>query len=444
MLRPLPFLLLACLSLGLAEAPALAQTAERQRVDVLQVEGPIDRVSLDYLHERLDLAERDGAVVVLQIDTPGALDEDGVALAERVADLDVPVIAWVGPAPARASGAGLLLMYASSIAAVSPGSQTGPLYPVDLAAPEARPDLAATITGWLEARGKATRRERLDQPLPGADAVALGIADPRATANSIAGLLQAVDGLEVSTARGPATLATAIATTTGPGTSGVDIRFADMGPIRRTLHAVATPTFAFVLLVMGLAALAFELTQPGFGFAGFSGAFLLGLAVYSFTIVPFSIPGVALLVGGVGLAVWDVARRRLGPVSAAGLVAFAAGSVLTFSGLGDALSISPWMVGGAIVASVLYYGFALTVALQSRDRIVETQRGLIGLRGEARGRLAPDGPVYVKGTVWRGRTAGEVVEVGVPIRVRGVEGLILRVEAEPTSVGAQGDVDDPG
>jgi membrane-bound ClpP family serine protease len=153
---------------------------------------------------------------------------------------------------------------------------------------------------------------------------------------------------------------------------------------------------------------------------------------------------VALLVGGVGLAVWDVARRRLGPVSAAGLVAFAAGSVLTFSGLGDALSISPWMVGGAIVASVLYYGFALTVALQSRDRIVETQRGLIGLRGEARGRLAPDGPVYVKGTVWRGRTAGEVVEVGVPIRVRGVEGLILRVEAEPTSVGAQGDVDDPG
>ena len=56
--------------------------------------------------------------------------------------------------------------------------------------------------------------------------------------------------------------------------------------------------------------------------------------------------------------------------------------------------------------SLLYYGFALTVALQSRDRIVGTQRGLIGLVGEARGRLAPDGPVYVKGALWRGRTSG--------------------------------------
>lgn len=437
MRRLVPFVLLAGLLSDLADAPAVAQAPGRQRVDVLQVEGPIDRVSIEYLDERLDAAERAGAAVVLQIDTPGTLDEDGVALAERVAELDVPVIAWVGPAPARASGAGLLLMYASSIAAVSPGSQTGPLYPVDLAA-QARPDLTATIRGWLEARGKATRLERLDDPLPGADAVELAIADARATANSVPGLLQAVDGLEVPTASGPVTLATAIATTTGAGTAGVDIRFVNMGPIRRTLHAVATPTFAYVLVVLGLAALAFELTQPGFGFAGFSGAFLLGLAVYALTIVPFSVPGLALLVGGVGLLIWDVAHRRLGPVSAVGLAAFIAGSIWSFSDLADALAISPWMIGGAVVATILYYGFALTVALQSRDRIVATQRGLIGLRGEARGRLAPDGPVYVKGTVWRGRTSGEVVEVGTAVRVRGVEGLVLRVEPEPTSVAEQG------
>jgi len=98
--------------------------------------------------------------------------------------------------------------------------------------------------------------------------------------------------------------------------------------------------------------------------------------------------------------------------------------------------ISPWLIGGAIVSSLLYYGFALTVALQSRDRIVGTQRGLIGLVGEARGRLAPDGPVFVKGALWRGRTDGEPIEAGTPVRVRGVDGLILRVEAEtPHPVG---------
>jgi membrane-bound ClpP family serine protease len=83
------------------------------------------------------------------------------------------------------------------------------------------------------------------------------------------------------------------------------------------------------------------------------------------------------------------------------------------------------------VASVLYYGFGLTVAQQSRDRIVSTQRGLVGLVGEARGRLAPDGPVYVKGALWRGRSAGDPIEPGTAVRVRGVDGLILRVEPEP-------------
>ena len=60
-----------------------------------------------------------------------------------------------------------------------------------------------------------------------------------------------------------------------------------------------------------------------------------------------------------------------------------------------------------MVASLLYYGFGLTVAIQSRDRIVNTQRGLVGLVGEARGKLAPEGPVFVKGALWRGRSTGD-------------------------------------
>jgi membrane-bound ClpP family serine protease len=107
------------------------------------------------------------------------------------------------------------------------------------------------------------------------------------------------------------------------------------------------------------------------------------------------------------------------------------GSVLAWRGLAPDLRISPWLIGGAVVASLLYYGFALTVALQSRDRIVNTQRGLVGLVGEARGRLAPEGPVYVKGTMWRGRSAGGEIAQGARIRVRGVDGLVLRVEMEP-------------
>jgi membrane-bound serine protease (ClpP class) len=187
----------------------------------------------------------------------------------------------------------------------------------------------------------------------------------------------------------------------------------------------------YFLLVFGLAALAFELTQPGFGFAGFSGLALVGLAVYGLTVaVPFW-PGFGLLLLGIGLLMLDVRLRSLSWPTWVGLAAFGVGSVLAWTGVDHSIRISPWLIGGTIVASLLFYGFALTVAIQSRDRIVGTQRGLIGLVGEARGRLAPDGPVFVKGALWRGRTSGDPIDAGTSIRVRGVDGLILQVEAEP-------------
>lgn len=431
--------------LSVALATSTAGAAEATPVVVLRVEGAIDRPLLGYLDDRLAQAERDGAIVVLQLDTSGTLGEDGVALAQRVADLDVPVLAWVGPTPASASGAGMLLMYASSLAGVAPGSQTGPLEPIDLLHPDdVPPDLEITVEGWIDERGKDTRLERTDEPLPAADAIELGIASVAAT--SVTGFLAEVDGQTVQTPSGPITLETRIATSEEEAEEGtVALRFDNLGPIQRVAHAISTPSMVYFLLVFGLAALAFEITQPGFGFAGFAGVGLLALATYGLLVVPPSILAMALLLCGIGLMTLDVRLRNLGPLTAVGLIAFAAGSLLAWSGVADAIRISPWLIGGAVVASLLYYGFALTVALQSRDRIVNTQRGLIGLIGEARGKLAPEGPVYVKGAMWRGRAQGDPIAPGTKVRVRGVDGLVLRVEEEPDAepAGATSGVADP-
>jgi len=406
------------------------------KVHVIEVQGPIDRPLRAFLEERLTVAERAGAIVVLQLDTPGALGQDGLALADRIADLEVPVLTWVGPAPARAAGAGVLLMYASSLGSVSPGSQTGPLLPVDVLHPGHRVEaLEARIEGWLEARGResapiAARRPRPARGRgPAGGPSDAGIA--QVAAYTVPELLDEVDGRVVKTAAGAVVLQTRVATTaTEAAERTVEIRFEEPGVIGRVLHAVGTPSMVFFLLVLGLAALAFELTQPGFGFAGFSGIGLVALALYGLTVAVPSWTGLALLVGGVGLLMVDVRLRALSWPTWTGLVAFGAGSVLAWRGVDPSIRISPWLIGGALVASLLYYGFALTVALQSRDRIVGTQRGLIGLVGEARGRLAPDGPVFVKGALWRGRSLGEPIEPGARVRVRGIDGLILRVEAE--------------
>ena len=166
------------------------------------------------------------------------------------------------------------------------------------------------------------------------------------------------------------------------------MRFTDLGPFDRVLHAAASPTWIYVLLVLGLA-LAFEATQPGFGFAGFAGLGMLALAVYGLTVVPFSPLGLGLLIGGIGLLTLDVRLRTLGPLAFVGMLAFVVGSVLVFAGVADEIDVSPWLIGSCSVAVFLYWGFGLTVAVQSRERLTSTQRGLVGLVGEARGELRP-------------------------------------------------------
>jgi len=287
-------------------------------------------------------------------------------------------------------------------------------------------------SGWAEVRGRPTPAFP-SSVVPAQDALDGHIAQVVAT--SLPDLFTKIDGSTVRTGGGPVTLHTEIAQS--PSQQPVEVRFTELGPFDRVLHAVASPAAIYLLLVLGLAGVAFELTQAGFGFAGFAGLGMLALAVYGLTVVPAWWPGIGLLMAGVILLCADVLLHRLGVLSAAGVVAFLAGSFLSFRGVAPTIGISPWLIGFLGIGSFLYYGFALTVAQRSRERIATTQRGLVGLVGETRGELKPEGPVYVKGTLWRGRSNDGPIPPGTRVRVRGVDGLVLRVEPDP---GAGGDL----
>jgi membrane-bound serine protease (ClpP class) len=432
MRRAVLFLLLSALvfGVGVGMVPDRASAQGSPSVLVAKVDGSIDRTLGSYVLESIADAERSGATLVLQLDSAGTLAEDAVALAERIHDASVPVIVWVGPAPAKAAGAGLLFLYAASLAAVAPGAGVGPLEPLDLAGGDPAVSVSALrelATGWVQERGRPTPVSFPERPVPARAAIDGNVASVAAV--SITELLEEVDGRTVGTAVGEVTLRTRIATSEGE--QRVTVRFTDLGPIDRVLHAAASPTWIYVLLVLGLAAIAFEATQPGFGFAGFGGVAMVALGVYGLTVVPFSPLGLGLLVAGIGLLTLDVRLGTLGPVTGVGMVAFVSGSVLSFSGVSEEVDVSPWLIGSFAVAALLYWGFGLTVAVQSRERLTSTQRGLVGLVGEARGELKPDGPVFVKGTLWRGRSSEGPIPAGSRVRVRGVDGLILRVELEP-------------
>ena len=434
MRRAASFLLLG----GLVALSATAAGAQQDAPSVLvaEADGSIDGVLASFVRDAIADAEATGSTLVLQLDSAGTLDVDPVALAERIHDASVPVIVWAGPSPAKAQGAGLLFLYAASLAAVAPGAGVGPLEPLDLADDDerSRAEIEALATGWVEERGRPTPVGFPDEAIPAQAAIDQNIAEVAAA--SITDLLARVDGRTVETAEGEVVLRTAIAT--DPSDEPVTVRFTELGPVDRTLHAAASPTWIYVLLVLGIAALAFEITQPGFGFAGFAGVGMLALAVYGLTVVPFSALGLAMLLVGLGLMTLDVRLRRLGMLTVVGWLGFVAGSVLVFGDVADAIDVSPWLIGFFAIGAFLFWGFALTVAIQTRERLTSTQRGLVGLVGETRGELNPEGSVHVKGTLWRGRSADGPIPAGTRVRVRGVDGLVLRVSPEPPEEGGGG------
>src|SRR5438270_47775 len=92
----------------------------------------------------------------------------------------VPVVVWVGPSGARATGAGMLFVYASSLAVTSPGSGIGPLTPLDLARKRDASLLAqaiAEVRTWAAARGRSAAPAASDTVLTAQDALLRHVAD---------------------------------------------------------------------------------------------------------------------------------------------------------------------------------------------------------------------------------------------------------------------------
>jgi membrane-bound serine protease (ClpP class) len=144
-----------------------------------------------------------------------------------------------------------------------------------------------------------------------------------------------------------------------------------------------------------------------------------------------SIAGLLLLLLGLAFFTIDVFTAGLGVWTVGGTLALLAGSILLFGGVAPAIEVSPWVIGIVVLGSVLFFGFAMTVALRGRRRVSITgSEGMVGLPGEARTDLAPEGQAWVKGALWRARALNGPIPKGTRIRVRRVDGLLLLVRAE--------------
>lgn len=423
-------LVAAALAISLG-TPGSAQT--EHVVDVVELQGVIDPTSAGYLQSRLDAAAEQGVeVVIVQLDTPGGLDVSMRDMVRGLLRSPVPVVVWVGPPGARAASAGVFLVYASHVAAMAPGTNLGAAHPVDLGGGDveekAVEDAAALLRSLAEQRGRdaefaeeAVRESRALSATEAADRDVIEIVAP-----SIPRLLLDLDGRTVTTADGLKRLVTK-----GTDHRHVTLRFHQMGLLQRILHAVTDPSIAYLLLVLGFWAIVFEISQPGLGLAGIAGAVALILAFYALAVLPVNVAALLLVVLGLAMFTIDVFTAGLGIFTIGGTLGLTIGSFLLFAGISPELRVSPALIVGVVLGSVLFFGFAMTLALRARRRrSITGQEGLIGLIGEARADLDPEGHVWVKGALWKARALDGPIEKGRKVRVRRMDGLLLLVQEE--------------
>ncbi|MDP9067796.1 MAG: nodulation protein NfeD [Actinomycetota bacterium] len=421
--------------LGPLASNGLAQNDPAATIDLVEVTGVIDQPTADYLQARLQGAQDDGVqAIVIQLDTPGGLDVAMREITEEMLNSSVPVIVWVAPRGARAASAGTFIAYAAHLAYMAEATEIGAATPVNLGGGDTLDSkVTSDAAAYIRALAQANERnaEWAEQAVTEAaslsadEAVDIGVVN--GSASSLGDLLRILDGEEVEAAdAGTVTLET---WDEAAGTPTVTIRFQEMNLVQRLLHAVTRPDVAFLLLLVGMFGLIFELYNPGIGLAGIIGAVCLLLGFYALSVLPTNWVGVLLVVLAVVFFLVDVHTAGLGVWTVGGVAALITGALLLFSDAAPALRLDLWVIGAALFGTLVFFISVMTAALRVRlRRPITGQEGIIGQIAEARTDIAPEGTVFTNGTLWRARTMETGIAAGSKVEVKATEGLVLLVE----------------
>jgi len=417
-----------------AAGPVEVAKGGERHMEVVQVEGAIDPVVADLVLGSLRRAQTNGAsVVILQIDSKGALDTDPLRLIDAVRTSKVPVVAWIGPGKATARGAAAAIVAAASFSAASPGASVGPIGPLRLDGKMSSDGVVLhQIPGLPPLAGSRieTRITHLSHRLSGGKAADAGVID--AVAPTLGDLIVALNGKEVPTGAGPVRLSTAkqVDTKAGPRqTADQPVSFLKLGIFASVQHSLTSPSVAFLLLIVGLSLMVFEFFTIGIGLAGLVGAAAVAGALFGCSHLPVNGWALGLLfLSTLGFSI-DVQAGHQGFWTGVGLVGLLVGSLKLFGG-SSALDVPLWLVVLMFIGQVIFMLGGMTVAVRNRFSIPTVGRdSMIGELGEAHTDLDPDGVVPVRGAPWRARTGrNRPVSAGGPIRVVAVDRLVLEVE----------------
>lgn len=442
-----------------------AVAADSRHGLLVALDGPIGPATSDYVVGAIARAEDERAdFVILRMDTPGGLDSAMRAIVQKILTSQVPVITYVAPSGARAASAGTYILYASHLAAMAPATNLGAATPIQIApgpfpgGDRGKPAPQDTMSDDGEdlkgvksehsKRGKRSSESTLDRKMVN-DAVAYirGLATMRGrnadwaelavreaasltaeeaaqqrvieiVAKDVDALLGQLDGRQIEVLGQVRTFKT----------QGLKLITIEPDWRNRLLAIITDPNVAYILLLLGIYGLFFELANPGLVLPGVAGAVALLLAFYAFQVLPVSYAGLALIALGIAFMIGEAFAPSLGALGIGGTIAFAIGSLILMDSKSPAFSISfPLIAALAVTSGAFFIGFGILALRNRRRPIVSGAEQMIGMMGVAVESFADHGRIRVHGEIWAARTA-QAVASGDAVRIRAINGLVLDIE----------------
>ena len=408
-------------------ALAWAQAGWAGKVVVLTFEGVIDPVAAQYISRGIATAEKEGAeCLVLALDTPGGVDRSMRIIVQNILAAKVPVAVYVSPKGGRAASAGTFITLAGHVAAMSSGTAIGAAHPVEIGkespvAEKITNDAAAYIKTIALGRGRnaawADSAVRWSVSITEQEALAKQVID--LVAGDVNALLDSLDGREVEAAGVKRVLHT-------KGSALINLT---LNARESFLHAVAHPNIAYVLFLIGIYGVIYELANPGAILPGVAGGIALILAFVAFETLSINLAGLLLLLFAVLLFVVDIKAPTHGILTVGGIVALTLGSFMLFNPGTSFYHLSWWLIVVMVAITTTFFVFIVTAGVRAlRRRVRSGAEGLVGRRGSAKTRIGREGVVLVEGEDWNAYAEGEEIPPGESVEVLAVEGLRVKVK----------------